>query len=344
MSRVKGYSGGTAAGFFRRGRCYAAFAFFVALSLSMAGTARSGGLSGQVVEDRYVYHAVKGDYLLKIAGMHGVDLDYLLKQNPQQSKYVKIGERFVIDRRTIVPEVIDNGVLVNIPDRMLYIFEDGELKGHFPVGLGKPDWETPRGRFKIILKEKDPTWYVPKKIQAEMAASGEKVMETMPPGPDNPLGRWALKTSIPGILIHETSHPESVYRFRSHGCMRMKGVDAWIMYNVLDVGTEGVITYIPVKLAQTPEGRVFLEVQKDVYGLGGDPLMTAVGLIERNRLDGRVDWEKVAEVVDKKSGIATDVTSRTRVTTARRAAQPGGRFPAINPSHAVGVIYREDSL
>jgi len=342
MYRVKAYCGGTDAGFFGRGWYCAAFAFLAVLSMSAAGTAWAGGLSSKVVEDHYEYQAVKGDYLLKIAGMHGVDLDYLLKQNPPTSKYVRIGERFVIDRRTIVPDVIEDGVLVNIPDRTLYVFEGGKLKGHFPVGLGKPDWETPRGRFKIILKEKDPTWYVPKKIQAEMAASGEKVIETMPPGPDNPLGRWALKTSIPGILIHETTHPESVYRFRSHGCMRMKGVDAWIMYHILDVGTEGVITYIPVKLAQTSEGRIFLEVQKDVYGLSGDPMMTAVGLIERNRLDGRVDWEKVADVVEKKSGIATDVTSHARVTTARTSIQPGYHLPQAISSHAVGASYTED--
>jgi len=305
-----------------------------------APAGESNGLYGQVVEDRLVYHAVKGDYLIKIAGMHGVELDYLLKQNPPKGKYVQIGERFDIFRRTIVPAVIEDGLLVNIPDRTLYIFEDGELKGHFPVGLGRPDWQTPTGAFSILYKQKDPTWFVPPSIQAEMKAAGQKVIETMPPGPDNPLGRWALKTSIPGIMFHETNHPESVYRFRSHGCIRMKGADVWVLYQVVDVGVEGVITYLPVKLARTDSGKVYLEVHKDVYGMDGDPLAEAVELIEKNRLENDVDWEKVVDVVERSDGIAYDVTSETSFRTAR-IIRPAGPQPSKERSTlGIGVLYQ----
>ncbi len=42
------------------------------------------------------------------------------------------------------------------------------------------------------------------------------VMTILPAGPDNPLGRYAIETSVPGILIHETIKPSSVYQFISH--------------------------------------------------------------------------------------------------------------------------------
>jgi L,D-transpeptidase ErfK/SrfK len=239
---------------------------------------------------------------------------------------------------------VDDGILVNIPDRTLYIFEAGRLKDHFPVGLGKPTWKTPTGDFKILNKMHNPTWYVPESIQKEMAAADQEVIEIMPPGPDNPLGRWALKTSIPGILLHETNHPESVYGFRSHGCIRMKGVDAWVLYEVLDVGDTGVIDYIPVKLARTTSGRVFLEVHKDAYGMGGDPLMEAVTLIEENRLDRRVDWEKVAEVATASNGRAYDVTAATKSRTARNDSQTGIHRPAAKSAPATGVQFNKNSL
>ena len=49
-------------------------------------------------------------------------------------------------------------------------------------------------------------------IQMEAMLQRKPVEEVVPPGPDNPLGRFALVTSIPGILIHETIWPRSVYR------------------------------------------------------------------------------------------------------------------------------------
>jgi len=300
-------------------------AIFMSALLLCALTAPAGetnGLYGQVVEDRLVYHAVKGDYLIKIAGMHGVELDYLLKQNPPKGKYVQIGERFDIFRRTIVPAVIEDGLLVNIPDRTLYIFEDGKLKGHFPVGLGRPDWQTPTGAFSILYKQKDPTWFVPPSIQAEMKAAGQKVIETMPP------------------MFHETNHPESVYRFRSHGCIRMKGADVWVLYQVVDVGVEGVITYLPVKLARTDSGKVYLEVHKDVYGMDGDPLAEAVELIEKNRLENDVDWEKVVDVVERSDGIAYDVTSETSFRTARILGPPEPRPSKERSTPGIGVLFR----
>jgi hypothetical protein len=82
-------------------------------------------------------------------------------------------------------------------------------------------WRTPSRTFTITGKERNPLWYVPESIQWQLHVEGKPVLKVVPPGPDNPLGRFALYTSIRGIAIHETIWPTTVFQFRSHGCIRV---------------------------------------------------------------------------------------------------------------------------
>jgi len=284
-------------------------------------TAKAGHvwrLYQDVITDELSYTAVKGDTLLGIAGMFGVDLSYLKAQNGLKGNMVHPGDSFRVTRLTIAPAEVYDGILINIPDLTLYLFRDGSLAAHYPVGLGKPDWQTPRGTFRVVDKRENPTWYVPVSIQREMDDKGEEVKTLVPPGPDNPLGRWALKTSMQGILIHETIAPESVYRFQSHGCIRMRGDDVKRLFESVSKGDTGDIIYRPVKLAMTEDGSVYLEVHRDSYKRAGNPLNIAAGYIIDSGLYDKVDWEKVSEVAAKKEGIARDITLR-----AARSAEDG---------------------
>jgi L,D-transpeptidase ErfK/SrfK len=247
----------------------------------------------QVVEEDITYKAVNGDYLCKISGMNGVDCSRLLKENPRDPDKVRVGDTFRVTRRTIIPEAIADGIIINIPDRTLYLFRDGRLAAHYPVGVGKRTWQTPPGEFTVKSKRVNPTWRVPVSIQEEMAKKGEPVKTEVPPGEDNPLGKYAVGISIDGVLIHSTIWPESIYGFRSHGCVRLKPADAEAFYNSVKVGDRGIIIYEPVKLAQIENGRVFLEVHQDVYGKTGDLLAEAQRQIEKSGLYGIVDRELV---------------------------------------------------
>ena len=37
----------------------------------------------------------------------------------------------------------------------------------YPVGLGRDDWRTPTGTFKVRGKTENPTWVIPESIRAE---------------------------------------------------------------------------------------------------------------------------------------------------------------------------------
>jgi len=271
--------------------------------------------SGQLVGTASVYTAVKGDTVRLVAAKLGVSRQHLYRLNNLDPKAsLQIGQQLRYNNRKIIPLRMQNGIVVNIPDRTLYYFQQGKLVKSLPVALGtatkneKYVWQTPTGKFKITAKQKDPTWYVPPSIQAEMEEEGKEVITSIPPGPDNPLGKYAVKTSIPGILIHSTTKPWSIYSFASHGCIRVYPAQMEEFFKEVKINTQGEIIYRPVKLAVTEEGRVFLEVHQDVYSKGIGLALEARNLVEKNQLSERIDWKKFEAVLKQKTGVAEDIT------------------------------------
>lgn len=268
-----------------------------------------------VIESHYVYEVKKGDTLELISSKFGIPIKQIIKNNNIDLKQkLKPGQKININIRKIVPKVIENGVLINIADRTLYYFEDGKLKMMFPVGVGMPFWNgltywrTPEGKFKILGKRKNPVWHVPESIQWKMEMEGIPVKTVVPPGDDNPLGKYVLDTSMPGILIHETIFPRSVYRYSSHGCIRMLPEHMRVLFNSIKINTPGEIIYMPVKIAVSETGRVFLEVHKDAYNKFKNLSSLTKKLIEEKGVANLVDWQKINLIIKEKSGVAEDIT------------------------------------
>jgi len=277
----------------------------VASSQAIRGV--TGAMSSYTVE--------KGDSLRLIASRLGVSRQHLITINHLGSKpLLKIGQKLKYDNRRIIPKMIENGLVINIPDRTLYYFKQGELTLSLPVALGSPskdddfNWQTPTGRFRIIEKIRNPTWTVPPSIQAEMEAQGKEVVTTVPPGPDSPLGKFAIRTSLPGIMIHSTSKPWSINSYTSHGCIRLFPDNMEAFFKQIPVNTPGEIIYKPVKVTVGETGRVFLEVHRDVYDRKIDLATEARTLIAKKRLSDRVDWQKIRNMVKQPNGTVQDIT------------------------------------
>ncbi|MEW6187267.1 MAG: L,D-transpeptidase family protein, partial [Thermodesulfobacteriota bacterium] len=215
----------------------------------------------------YVYVVKKKDSLYAISGKEGTRWQYLAEINNLLPPFhLSVGQKLTVNNRHIFPQnQKKEGLLLNIPGHMLYLFENGEISQRFPVGVGRPDWPTPTGSFRIIGKFKNPTWKVPKSIQEEMEREGKVILEKVPPGPDNPLGKFWLPLSLGGYGIHATPWPESVGHSTSHGCIRMVTKDIESLYNLIRPGTPLTIVYEPLKLAVTSEGRIFLEIHPNTY-------------------------------------------------------------------------------
>ena len=269
----------------------------------------------KIVGTKGFYTVVKSDTVRLVAAKLGVTQQHLRSVNGLDAKAsLKVGQKLAYNNRKIIPQQMRDGIVVNIADRTLYYFQRGTLVASLPVAVGsatkneKYVWQTPVGKFKITGKVKDPTWTVPPSIQTEMEEKGREVITSVPPGPENPLGKYAIKTSIPGILIHSTTKPSSIYSFSSHGCIRLSPDQMEEFYPQIKVNTRGEIVYKPVKLAVTDDGRVYLEVHNDIYKKSAGLVEEARHLVEKQKLSGSVDWEKFKSVVQQKRGIAEDIS------------------------------------
>ena len=270
-----------------------------------------------------IYTVEKGDTIELIASKLGVEKKTLLKDNQLDPKTrLEPGMKLKVNTRKIVPKLVSDGIIINIPDRMLYFFKDGALDSYYPLclgmpvtqpGLGKIEWKTPEGRFKITGKEKDPVWRVPKSVQLEMELKNKPVEEVVPPGKGNPLGRYAIRTSMPAFLIHETIWPTSIYRYSSHGCARMLPKHMESFYPKVKRNIEGEIIYMPIKIAFIDNKKVFLEVHRDVYKKIKNFDEEAIKEIEKSGLKDMIDWEKAKRVIAEKKGVAEDVTDEEKI-------------------------------
>ncbi len=265
--------------------------------------------AAELIQKTVEYRMVLGDYGVLISGKLGMDWSLIAKENGfGPDAPLPAGHVLKVKFTRIVPEEMDNGIIINIPDRTLYRFEGGRLKDYYFIAAGKPTWQTPLGDFVIKAKAKDPTWYVPSSIQKEMEEGGKDVLVEVPPGAENPLGKYWLQLSIKGVGLHGTNAPQSIYKFRSHGCMRLMPEVAELLFREVPVGTPGRIIYRPVKVVKTQGGKVYLEVYKDFYRMGIKYPEEVKRLLRDINALSDVDWKRVEEGIKARDGIVRDVT------------------------------------
>jgi L,D-transpeptidase ErfK/SrfK len=266
-----------------------------------------------------LYHQVAGgqeDYevtgprdISRLAQQKGEYWEVLVRRNALKKPYrLKKGMVLKIDNTHIVPDEVSDGLVINLPELKLYYFVNGTYQRRYFLAVGKRSWPTPTGNFKIVEKRKNPTWNVPPSIQDEMEDQGLDVVEHVPPGPQNPLGAYFMATSAEGVGIHATNRPWSVGYSVSHGCIRMLPEEIAQLFPQIKVGTPVKIIYRPIKLALTPEGRIYLEANPNIYQRELHGLEYVQELAREYQLQDRVDWDKVRSILKAREGIAQDVT------------------------------------
>ena len=260
----------------------------------------------QLVGRQFHYTVKRGDTLAGIGAHYAVSPQSLAARNALSRRRPLVpGQVLRVDNRHIVPRVLENGILINVPQRLLFYFEDGRLEAWYPVALGQPGgWQTPTGSYQVLTKERDPVWDVPDSIQQEMRRKGEKVRTKVGAGPANPLGKYWLGLSLTCCGIHSTNAPGSIYGFETHGCIRLAPQDAVDLFSRVSVGTPVEIVYETVLLTRLAGGHRFVEVHPDVYGRAGgryEKVWSAAESRDLRRASESPGWQ---EVLRKTEGIA----------------------------------------
>lgn len=116
---------------------------------------------------------------------------------------------------------MDNfGLIVDISDRRLYVMSGDDVVQTFPVAVGDEGYDTPAGSFTIRRMIWNPSWTPPASAWAR-----DKKYEA-PGSPGNPMGRVKMFFREPDYYIHGTGLASSLGNARSHGCLRMRNIDA----------------------------------------------------------------------------------------------------------------------
>ncbi len=211
-----------------------------------------------------VVYATKEDTLIDIARRYSLGYDEIVHANPGVDRWAPgEGNPIVLPTRHILPDAPREGVVLNIAEMRLYYYPkagaDGQRVVHtYPVSIGRMDWKTPMGLTKVVAKDVDPPWRPPASIKAEHAAEGDFLPDVIPGGPDNPLGRYAMRLGVPGYLIHSTNKPYGIGMRVTHGCVRMYPEDIERLFGMVPVGTAVRLVDQPVKVGRF-NGELYVE-------------------------------------------------------------------------------------
>ena len=280
------------------------------------------------------------DTLIDMARRHGLGYQDIVRANPDVNVWVPgEGTEVTLPTRFVLPAGIRTGVVLNLAEYRLYYFpkpKEGEpaYVMTYPISIGRMDWETPLGLTKVISKVRNPSWYVPQSVLDEHAADGDPLPRIVPPGPDNPLGEFAMRLGLPGYLIHSTNRPAGVGMRVTHGCVRMFPED--IKYLFGQVGTNTAVRIInePVKIGWSGNELVMeahpilemaaptvdeptrdevvvdeVDAPESVEVASKDPLtyVTEQFIAVTGVRAGRLDWYLAEQIVDRSDGIPTAV-------------------------------------
>ncbi len=220
--------------------------------------------SQQVIGQVQVVFANETDTLSELAREYGLGYDEIVAANPGVDPWIPgAGTAVILPTQFVLPRAATRGIVLNIAAKRLFYFpppEDGEPQTvlTYPIGIGRVGWETPLGAAEVISKARDPHWWVPASVRKEHAELGDPLPAVVPPGPDNPLGRFVLKLDMPGYLIHGTNQPYGVGMRVSHGCVRLYPENIETLYPLVALGAEVEIVNQPY-LAGYLDGELYFE-------------------------------------------------------------------------------------
>jgi len=276
------------------------------------------------------YTATQGDTFLDLARFYGLGYNELEQANPGVDPWIPglKATTVVLPTAWVLPQVAYEGVVVNIPEMRLYYFHPRKNNGPqlvttYPVGLGRDEWRTPKGKFKVQGKTVNPTWVIPDSIREEHIRERGDYRKLIEGGaPDNPLGKYRLELTMKGYRIHGTDIPWGVGMQVSHGCVRLYPEDIEALYPIIPVGTPGEFVYQPVKIGAR-DGRIYAEVSPDIYTLVPGLFTEARRLVEQLGWQDDVDWTKLQHAVELQNGVPVDITRGSQPLTPRDGHGPG---------------------
>jgi L,D-transpeptidase ErfK/SrfK len=256
------------------------------------------------------------DTLLDLARRYSVGYWEIQEANPKVDMWLPgQGTNITIPGRFIVPPVEHKGIIINLPQHRIFYFPKARRHEQpivitYPASPGEGDFPTPVGVTHIVRKVPHPVWIPTAHILKAHQEAGDPIPRVWPAGPDNPMGEWALETSLSHgeIYIHGTNNPMAIGMSVTHGCVRLYPEDIAALFPIVRVGTPVTIVNEPV-LASLQDGELYLEVHPPTTSTDHTPAppdFDQISKIIDTAIGSNVvaiDWDKVRQLATQANGI-----------------------------------------
>jgi L,D-transpeptidase ErfK/SrfK len=254
--------------------------------------------------------AGREDTLIDIGRVHGFGYDEISAANPGVDPWMpQPNTTVILPHIHILPDAPRQGIVVNTAEMRLYYYPKAtNTVETYPISIGRTDWNTPIVTTKIVRKMANPAWYPPASIRREHLEKGDPLPAMVPPGPDNPLGKYALYLGINGYLMHGTNNENGIGMQVTHGCMRMYAPDIERLFEKVPVGTPVRIINQPFKVGWR-DGTLYVEVHQllDSKKASSTALHQLVQQQLKQYMDYPVNWQAVEQARIEATGIPVAV-------------------------------------
>ena len=304
-----------------------------------------------VVGEPQIVFATEENTFSDLAREYGLGYDELVAANPDVDPWLPgEGTPVLLPTQFVIPDVPREGIVLNIASKRLFYFparaeDKPQTILTYPIGIGRVGWETPLGSSTVTDKARDPSWYVPASVRRENRELGYPDPAVVPPGPDNPLGKFVLKLGIPGYLIHGTNQPYGVGMRVSHGCVRLYPENIELLYELVGRGETVMIINEPY-LAGQRDGELFFEGHtplEDDEVSAEDHLQSIFASLQPESDESQlvVDQEYVRSIATEAFGVpvriqhtdSAEVMARARVI--NNTVEPDPDMPALEEVRAL---------
>lgn len=258
-----------------------------------------------------------GQTLTSLTQQYDVGYNQITQVNPSINfvKPINGGTPLKIPTQHLLPNQPRKGIVVNLPEMRLYYYqpEIGQV-ATYPIGIGKIGKTIPIKKAVVTRKAKNPVWIPTEDIRQFNLAQGVVLPQVMPPGPENPLGPYAVYMNIPTYLIHSTIFPESIGKRASFGCIRMYKSDIETFFPSVEAGIPITIINSPIKVAWQQnqlymEAHAPLDEHNEAFDSTLPGTVSQIEHLAKNN-DVLVDWQAVAFIEKERDGLPHDIGVR----------------------------------
>jgi L,D-transpeptidase ErfK/SrfK len=254
-----------------------------------------------------IYTIRDKETLIELARNYDVGFNEIAAANRDIDPWVPPrGSRIIIPTSWLIPEILKEGILINLAEMRLYFFftiDNQKYISTYPIGIGREGFNTPTGLFRITAIIKEPVWKIPEDIRQEYP----DLPALVPPGPANPLGKYWFQLSIKGYGIHGTNKPYGIGRRVSHGCIRLYPEDIEVLSRFVKPGTTVKIIDNPVKTGLYND-KLYIEVHRS--DLSNTELISlTIKHLSRKRLLKYVDTQLMIQAIKNATGLPAVISS-----------------------------------